>query len=259
MADAILASSGIYAIRNKINGKAYIGSATKLTTRLNYHRSFLRRGKHANSKLQRAWDRYGADGFEFSIMEAVEDKGELAAREQHWIDALNSVDAGYNIRRIATSNQGLKASPETRAKMSASQRGTIRHTPESKARLSQLRRGVPCHTEEAKQRMSVERKGRRHTAEAKQKIAASSMGRPQSSDTRAKRAAAMMITIAARGPYSPPAELRAQWSAAKKGRPAKNRKPVILFGVKYVSIAAAAESMGRNPQWVKSRMQKDEL
>lgn len=254
MADAILASSGIYAIRNKINGKVYIGSAVKTANRLSYHRSFLSREKHANSKLQRAWNRYGAGAFEFVVVESVAKHEDLIGREQYWIDELNAVDAGYNIRRIAQSNLGLKASPEARANMSKAQRGTKRHTPESKARLSLLKRGVPCHSEEARQRMRIDHKGRRHTDEAKAKIALASTGRSQSVETRKKRANALRATVAARAPYSPPPELRVQWSAAHKGRPAKNRKPVVLSGVEYVSIAAASLALGRNPQWVKARM-----
>ena len=48
-------ASGIYCITNRKNGKIYIGSASNLRQRWNGHISDLRKEKHKNRHLQRAW------------------------------------------------------------------------------------------------------------------------------------------------------------------------------------------------------------
>jgi group I intron endonuclease len=259
MADAILASSGIYQIRNTANGKVYIGSAVNLRTRLQYHRSYLARGKHVNQKLQRAWIKYGGDAFELTAIEYVNDPARLLEREQHWIDSTRAVDKGYNIRRVAQSNFGLKASEATKAKMSASRKGRTMSA-EARANMSAAQRLYgPRHSEATRAKMSIDRKGRTHTDEAKAKIAIASTGRKLSPESIAKRTAATMATVAARGPLVISDESRARISASKKGRPSKGRKPVLLFGIMYESITAASLAIGRNPQWVKARMGTDQM
>ena len=56
--------SGIYIIRNLINGNVYIGSAVRIDSRKRQHLHKLRSGKHENGHLQKAWNKYGEDSFE---------------------------------------------------------------------------------------------------------------------------------------------------------------------------------------------------
>ena len=61
--------SGIYQIRNLVNGKVYVGSAVNLQHRRREHRSDLRNGNHHSIKLQRAYNKYGESSFAFEILE----------------------------------------------------------------------------------------------------------------------------------------------------------------------------------------------
>ncbi|MCR4299295.1 MAG: GIY-YIG nuclease family protein, partial [Gallionella sp.] len=70
-------NSGIYKIEHTTSGKVYIGSAADLVKRFSTHRVALRKSKHPNSKLQRAWNKYGEAEFMFSIIEPVEEKARL--------------------------------------------------------------------------------------------------------------------------------------------------------------------------------------
>lgn len=63
--------SGIYKIENKVNGKVYIGSSNSIKRRWQKHKALLRHGKHQNSHLQAAWDKYGEDNFSFSVIELL--------------------------------------------------------------------------------------------------------------------------------------------------------------------------------------------
>lgn len=101
--------SGIYQILCATNGKVYVGSGINLQDRWLNHKSELNRGKHHNIMLQRAWNKYGATSFIFSILEIVS-PDKLVEREQYWIDATGCCDRqkGYNILPNARSGLGMK-------------------------------------------------------------------------------------------------------------------------------------------------------
>lgn len=112
--------SGIYAIRNKINGKVYVGSSKSVHYRWGQsHRPFLRKGDHPNDHLQHSWSKYGEDNFEFEVIEEC-DESLLAEREEHWIEHHKSWNRqfGYNLNRIVEGR--VVVSEETRRKMKIS-------------------------------------------------------------------------------------------------------------------------------------------
>lgn len=88
--------SGIYMIKNTLNNKIYIGQSSDIYNRWIKHINFLKSNKHHNRHLQSAWNKYGQDAFEFSIVEECDcDKLDLA--EQHWIKYYSSYEHGYNL------------------------------------------------------------------------------------------------------------------------------------------------------------------
>ena len=112
MADSSV-RGGIYAIRNVINGKRYVGSAEYPARRFSQHRYALSTGTHHTAALQNAWRKYGADAFVFEMLQPVDDVRRLIEFEQQWIDQLRSVaPGGYNIRPQAESCRGIKHRPE---------------------------------------------------------------------------------------------------------------------------------------------------
>lgn len=108
----------IYGILNLVNGKIYIGSAVDADHRLRTHKSKLNLGIHPSKHLQGAWNEYGSFSFEFLILEHVLWKSDLLEREDYWIELTNCYDplCGYNKRKVAKSNLGLKLGPASDAR-----------------------------------------------------------------------------------------------------------------------------------------------
>lgn len=111
-----LNQSGIYQIRNLVNGKVYIGSAVNLKKRIYRHQYELKKNKHTNDYLQKAWDKYGEENFSFEVIEIIDAKDSLIEREQLWLDKFESYKRknGYNICPIAGSSLGTRHSEETK-------------------------------------------------------------------------------------------------------------------------------------------------
>lgn len=117
MAEAL---TGVYSIFNRANGKQYVGSAAdSFKKRWGEHRSQLNNDCHYNHHLQRAWNKYGSESFEFRVIEYCHPENCLN-REQYWLDTLMVFDQakGYNLCPTAGSRLGTRHSEETKAKLS---------------------------------------------------------------------------------------------------------------------------------------------
>jgi group I intron endonuclease len=123
------AQSGIYKITNLVNFKCYVGSAIRIDNRFKNHKKKLKYSNHPNKHLQASYNKNGLENFSFEVIEYC-DKAKLLEREQYWINSLNCSysEFGYNKRKIANSNLGIKFSEETKAKMATAQLGHSRKT-----------------------------------------------------------------------------------------------------------------------------------
>lgn len=91
---------GVYKIENRENGKVYIGSSVEIERRFYKHKLMLDSDKHQNIHLQRAWNKYGKDKFDFLVLLNCE-KDDLLLYEQRAINEFESYKSkkGYNIRK----------------------------------------------------------------------------------------------------------------------------------------------------------------
>lgn len=87
---------GVYSIRNEHNDKRYIGCSINIEKRWKSHKYMLKNNKHENSHLQGAYNKYGEDAFEYSILECC-DMSVLKDREEYWIAYYDSKNNGYNM------------------------------------------------------------------------------------------------------------------------------------------------------------------
>lgn len=89
-------SIGIYKITNLLNGKMYIGQSVDIEKRWSTHKAELKNNYHYNIHLQNAWNKYGEENFEFSIVEEC-NIDQLNQREIYWISNFDSYENGYNL------------------------------------------------------------------------------------------------------------------------------------------------------------------
>jgi group I intron endonuclease len=178
--------SGVYQIKNVNNDKVYIGSSKDIRRRMLRHVSRLKRGVHKSPHLQNSWNTYGAEFFEFSVVEEVDlddDINILLECEQRWMDATKCYEpeCGYNIRRYACDSGWLGRTHSDATKEILSKINTGRFDGESNPFYGKT------HTEEtrkllsdkAKERLSVPENngmyGKRHTYESRRKISETRM------------------------------------------------------------------------------------
>lgn len=63
--------AGVYAIRNRITGRALVAGSTNVQGTLNRHHFELRYGQHRNAKLVQDWVEHGESSFLFDVLDMV--------------------------------------------------------------------------------------------------------------------------------------------------------------------------------------------
>ena len=96
---------GIYQIKNKVNGKILIGASVNLPAILNRYNAELKMDSCRNAVLQKEWNQFGPEMFEFNeheILKPVDDptynpSEDLRVLEELWIEKLSPFnEKGYN-------------------------------------------------------------------------------------------------------------------------------------------------------------------
>lgn len=101
--------------------EVYIGQSKNISERMQAHRTTLRnnRNRYRDGQytvLQKAWNKYGEENFEFKIIEICDEK-ELDEREKYWISyykcnktksgkGFNLTDGGYHVFSSNANNKG---------------------------------------------------------------------------------------------------------------------------------------------------------
>lgn len=94
--------AGVYCIRNNVNKKVYIGQSINIAKRIHSHKYSLNSKISHCTKLQRAWNKYKGENFDYFVLEEVDKNIDsliktLDKREVYWQNQYNSIKNGYNL------------------------------------------------------------------------------------------------------------------------------------------------------------------
>lgn len=123
----------IYKAQNKIDGKIYVGQTSKsLPKRLSRHLC----GKTYFSNALR---KYGIGSFDFSVVDATDDRRLLCEKEKYWIKLFNCMyPNGYNL--TSGGEESFSHSEDTKQRMSKSKKGQ-RLSEDAKRKISEAMLG----------------------------------------------------------------------------------------------------------------------
>jgi group I intron endonuclease len=186
-------------IKNKINGKMYIGQTCKDDINIRWKRHKQRRNSNECPNLYKAFRKYGIDTFDFKIICICFDKA-CDDLEIHYISKYNTISPnGYNLdggghinkvvhedtrKKISEALTGKKHSYERIQKMRLALIG-FKHTEESKKKMSESRKGIKM-SEQTKLNMSNGQKGHAVTEYTKQQVADANKKRVWTKEMREK-------------------------------------------------------------------------
>jgi len=67
---------GVYRIRNNISGRSLVAASSDIPSILNRHRAQLNFGSHPDRGLQRDWNEFGQNAFEFEVLDTLTPPGD---------------------------------------------------------------------------------------------------------------------------------------------------------------------------------------
>jgi len=163
---------GIYFIHCKGNDKYYIGSSLKVKSRITEHKRQLRKDCHFNKYLQRAWNKYSKDMFEFDIIKIFDNNitlFQLREIEGQYIKKYDSfLPHGFNIVE----------DPKVGPRLLGSDNGMYgkTHSIEARNKISMAHKDIPLsqsHKENISEATKGEKNhfyGKNHSKETKEKM-----------------------------------------------------------------------------------------
>lgn len=133
---------GIYYIKNKTNNKFYVGQSIDIETRIKRHKRTLKNGTHHNKHLQKSFNKYGENNFEYGVLYEANEDDNLDELEMKYIESTGAFEHGYNSTKGGKGDLGMIVTDEFRMRMSELVKGEKnpnyghKWTPEMKAHLS---------------------------------------------------------------------------------------------------------------------------
>ena len=225
---------GIYTITSFL-GDQYVGSSANIARRWIRHQKGLQNGDHGNRILQRAWNKYGADSFEFEKLLICSPENLLFFEQQ----AMDVLKPKYNITLTAGSQLGVKRSVETKSKMSLAQKNRLPPSLETRAKIGAASVGRIQSAASLAQRSATLKKTMA-TPESKAKMCNAAQRRAQNTEISKKISVALTGIVRSE-------ETKMRMSVAQTGHPSTTKGIPRSDEVK-AKISAANTGKVRSPE-----------
>lgn len=118
-----MCKSGIYKITNIVNSKIYIGQSVNVKIRIKRHKTDLKNNRHHNDLLQKSYNKYGHQNFDFEVIELC-DLNQLDSKEVYWISYYKATDRKYGYNFESGGNANKTMHEETKDKIRLSNRAS---------------------------------------------------------------------------------------------------------------------------------------
>ena len=173
--------SGIYRILNRVNGNCYIGSSLNIEKRYKHHLSTLRHNSSRCSILQKAFNKYGEDNFEFQVLLCCKPKYRLYYEQE----LIRELDSQYNVFTNVSDSplRQFTFSEEAKLKMSRAHKGK-RLSEQHRRNISLANRGR-IFSEESRSKIRNSRQNLVFNKETIEKMSNAKKGKPWSEKRRA--------------------------------------------------------------------------
>ena len=189
----------IYKATNKKNGKIYVGQTVLTLEERKKSHIKTSKLKDITNHFPLAIRKYGIEGFVFEQIDSAETIDELNAKEQKWIEELDTFTNGYNL--TTGGNQGGHLSNITKYRLSKKSKDRYKisrhpfmgkkHSEETKMKLSKSKMGIKRgpFTKEHSDNMSKSQKGisKPHSIEWCENQRSKMTGRKHSEESKQKR------------------------------------------------------------------------
>ena len=245
----------IYRLLNVATDAFYIGSALNIRRRKWEHISDLKKGVHHCARLQRAWDEYGEDAFEFEVLEEVEDASALQVEDMY---LQQHAGQAYCYNTATSTTQPPSYTPEVREKISTSLKALFQdkskhprtgktHSGETRAKISESRTGKMAGDKHY-------RYGKTVSAEVRAKIGDTQRGVKKAPRVITEEGKAKIRAAAAAGHYA--SFLGKKHSAETVAKMRKRVATIDVDGVyvEYESIQALRIALGIPPGTVNNAL-----
>lgn len=208
----------IYAARNLVNGKVYVGMTVQA---FEVRKAEHRKASIAGSALilHRAIRKYGFESFSWEVLTAVSSIEELRRLEVQYIKEIGSkIPLGYNMTDGGEGTFGLVWGKESRERASASAkaRGPRPQSEEERAKRSANRKGVCVLTTAGRARIGESNRkrmtGKKMSQDTKDKISHALKGKVTISDVHKARLRELYLGLTFEQRYGP------EEAARKKAR-----------------------------------------
>ena len=242
---------GVYKIINTITGKYYIGYAKNIYKRFREHRNTLKNGYHQNIILQRSYNKYTLEAFNFEILHQYDNIEDAKNKELEYLQNLEIRESLYNMHYNSSGGDILSNHPDKqkiRKKILDTQKITLSKIPKDKKIEKWAKNGDKngmfgkTHTEEVKQILSLKGKAqtgqkngmfnKTHTEESKKKMSEINKTRTGNKNSFYGKTHSQ--------------KTRQAISESKKDKPNNSAIKITIDNINYNSLADASEKLNIN-------------
>lgn len=246
---------GVYFIVNKINNKFYVGHSTNIHKRFLSHKSYLRRNIHHCAFLQRSWNKYGEDNFDFRVFKVYNTLEESILLEQKFIDHCKIL---YNTSREANFGGDLLSNHPNRTEIIARiKRSSLLYISTLSSKERALKFGQPGklnpmfgknHSDKTKRLISVKKLG--STPGNKGKCLEETVGVKRATEIKKLLSDKAKSRTGDKNSFFNKSHsdiTKKHLSETMKGRKPVNMKQVIICNTIYESVTDAARNLSVSP------------